>query len=1299
MKNIVAALAVGCIASVVGAAGFDGKSLTTNDWFDASFTALTADTVIAQGGTTGITRGAGSWSAVPATGTAVIAADADAGGEATLLAISAPDEELTFTPAALAATSGLETVSAEIKADAIDELPALGADVQAAFTVYLDGNGVLSAQGWTAAGWTNLASAAASSLTNAWFTLYLDFAKEGGVRYVRYSVKPAEGALAVLADADGATWFQAGRNADVVSSVSFSGIGSVRAFSGDELEVLGVATYNGAAYQTFEAAIAAGVADGWAHGNVLLLADAEWSPTVTGTYNIDVNGHGLTVNGAVYTSEGYVYTVSGFKYYWIGPADGEWASNSNWSRTEGGSAAGAYPSDTDDAEFPSDATVAISSGNANVNNLTLRGNVTITGATEISISKKSGKTNSLNCNKLIYSSISGPGKVLTLKTAGVSSGAANAAIDCDINVPTGYKAAFHCNLKTILMNGRLTGGGEIIEFQAGNDNGITYSADCSGFSGTVTEKIVNDYQRSHLRLSSGAVSFRNATINSMSYEFSKNAQYLFGTAQDTYYIGAFNGPLQGWESKITLYIGGKGEDCSISGTFARDKKNTSTWPSTLIKEGAARVTSTCVGIAYLEIQNGTFEIANLSPMYDSSVSPWIKFTGGKLACTPVDGVAFDPSAYIKGSTSAIVFDDEGHTNSWATALAASNVGGFTKSGSGRLTLEIAPAYSGATVVSGGVLVVPGGTVLDSLSVAEGASFIVDAEDGDTITIKEFAEGTDSDSVTKPVGSSVAWTQDAETGYWTGTFSRGPLTYTWTGAMGDCAWGNGGNWKIDGVAATLPPMDIDTIVFPAEGVPQDGWAVTLDEMKTVEALRVEGDTAFTGARIQVVNGAETAGVSGAGKITVGNSAGFYTGSGDNKQLTIENDLEIVADADHFAKVQGRIKTSSSGGASITLNGNLTGSGCLEMGGTRSNTYLNGTNTEFRGSIRIPDDSATAGARRLNVYIKDSYASSSNAVWEIYNTAEDGKGDILRKFGSTYCFGALMGNVNNSKAASRSASVVEIGAANIDFELVFKSINYNGRRDTIVKRGTGTMTMLNGTSDIGTYNVAAGTLFVTTAAGMPKEAILFNGGTLKTGYEMVEEEAVPLDPSALIKNSASPIAFDDQGTNRTWATALAASNVGGFTKKGAGMLTLSAAPLYTGLTTVEEGTLVVPSDSDITYNPFSAGTLSGVSPSKFGYPVDTTLTGAEAAKSFDGSLDISNVTAIDASGATLVHWQPYVIASATTAITGYTKASLENIALTLPDGVDTSKWKLSVRTIEGKHCLCLVDFDMGSMLILH
>ena len=167
MKKILAMTAAFVCTFCAMAAGFDGYTLTTNDWFDASFTALTADTVIAQGDTTGITRGAGSWTAVPTTGSATIAADADAGGEATLLSLSAPGEELTFTPAPFATTSGYETVSVELKADAIDELPEVGSDVQAAFTVLLDENDVLSAQGWTATGWTNLVYAATEEIGRA----------------------------------------------------------------------------------------------------------------------------------------------------------------------------------------------------------------------------------------------------------------------------------------------------------------------------------------------------------------------------------------------------------------------------------------------------------------------------------------------------------------------------------------------------------------------------------------------------------------------------------------------------------------------------------------------------------------------------------------------------------------------------------------------------------------------------------------------------------------------------------------------------------------------------------------------------------------------------------------------------------------------------------------------------------------------------------------------------------------------------------------------------------------------------
>lgn len=105
------------------AAGTDGLSLTTNDWFDANFTtALTADKAIAADSTTGITLGAGSWTAVPSTGTATVVADAD-NNSATVLSIEAPDEELEFTPAVFAFPTGMETVTFKVKADAVDTLP------------------------------------------------------------------------------------------------------------------------------------------------------------------------------------------------------------------------------------------------------------------------------------------------------------------------------------------------------------------------------------------------------------------------------------------------------------------------------------------------------------------------------------------------------------------------------------------------------------------------------------------------------------------------------------------------------------------------------------------------------------------------------------------------------------------------------------------------------------------------------------------------------------------------------------------------------------------------------------------------------------------------------------------------------------------------------------------------------------------------------------------------------------------------------------------------------------------------
>jgi autotransporter-associated beta strand protein len=149
-----------------------------------------------------------------------------------------------------------------------------------------------------------------------------------------------------------------------------------------------------------------------------------------------------------------------------------------------------------------------------------------------------------------------------------------------------------------------------------------------------------------------------------------------------------------------------------------------------------------------------------------------------------------------------------------------------------------------------------------------------------------------------------------------------------------------------------------------------------------------------------------------------------------------------------------------------------------------------------------------------------------------------------------------------------------------------LNMGATGGSLVKVGTGTLTLTGTNTYTGGTTVAGGLINFNAASNFGSGTIILNGG----GLQWATGTSTDIS-SRLGAFGNAGATFDTNGNNVTLASVL--SGPGGMTKIGAGALTLTGANTYSGATSVNAGTLFVNgsiANSAVTVN--AGATLAGI-----------------------------------------------------------------------------------------------------------
>ena len=582
----------------------------------------------------------------------------------------------------------------------------------------------------------------------------------------------------------------------------------------------------------------------------------------------------------------------------------------------------------------------------------------------------------------------------------------------------------------------------------------------------------------------------------------------------------------------------------------------------------------------------------------------ISFGGGTLRLFNTT----DHSArFSNAANQAYALDTNGQSVSLSSNL--TSVGGsLTKSGSGTLTLSGTNTYDGATSVNAGALVVINasglGTSAAGTSVATGAMLDLQgvAVGAEALTLNgtlKTSTGTSSLSGNVILGAGstvdVGGTQLTLSGVVSGaelnktgagilvlsgtnTYSGGTNINAGTLALGSSdALGSSGTISFGGGTLRL----FDTTDYSARFSTAASQAYTLDtngqnmtlasNLTSVGATLTKlggGTLTLTGSNTFTGGASINAGTLALGSADALGSSGTISFGGGNLRLFDTTDF-----SGRFSNAANQTYALDTNGQNVALASDLT-----SVGGSLTKSGI--------GTLTLTGNNTYTGATTVNGGTLSIAADSALGAVPISATA-----------GSLTLDGGTLAATETMTLSSNRGITLGTGNGTIDVTSG-KTLTYGGSvaGSSLTKTGAGTLLLSGPNTFSGATHINAGTLAVTNVAGLGSSAggtTVAAGATLDLQNVAVTAEPVTLNGGTLKTSTGSSslggdVALGANSTVDVSATQLTlggvVSGAGDLSKSGSGTLALSGANTYSGVTTVNAGTLQL-GDSGNTGNPGS------------------------------------------------------------------------------------------------------------------